>query len=255
MTFEVKNLSYRIHKRSLINHVSLTFTPGILYGILGPNGSGKSTLLKAMSRIWNPTEGELHWQGNNLLQLSRLEMSRTLSLVPQNPQIYFDYSVSHMVLMGCYSHGTRSQKAYDRMEEALEKVNASHLRDRPVSQLSGGERQKVYIARALATQAPILLLDEPTSHLDLRHQLEIWQLLRSMSQEGKLVIVAVHDLLTARRFCDQLIVLHQGRCWASGSYHEVMTPNLLNEVFGVAFDEQTQSLTITTNRYVETQRN
>jgi iron complex transport system ATP-binding protein len=141
--------------------------------------------------------------------------------------------------MGRYPYGCRSPEAHAHIEEALHQVNAWHLRHQLISQLSGGERQRVYIARALATQAPILLLDEPTSYLDLRHQLEIWQLLRKLVKRGKVIIVAVHDLLAARRYCDQLLILNQGRCQATGTYKEVMTPTLLQEIFGVVHHEDT----------------
>lgn len=237
MTLEIQHLTYYLHQQPLIKDISLAFQPGILYGILGPNGSGKSTLLKNISRIWTPTSGKLYWQGEDLLQFSRLEMSRTLSLVPQNPQLYFDFGVYRMVAMGRYPHGCRTAEAHRQVEKALHQVNAWHLRHQLLSQLSGGERQRVYIARALATQAPILLLDEPTSYLDLRHQLEIWQLLRALVKGGKLVIVAVHDLLAAQRFCDELVILNQGCCQATGRYPEIMTPHLLQDVFGVTLDE------------------
>lgn len=241
MTLRLTQLSYTLRHRSLIKEISASFESGTLYGILGPNGSGKSTLLKTMARIWNPTHGQLTWHNQNLLHFSRLEMSRTLSLVPQNPPLYFDVTAYQMVTMGRYAQGKHSSHHAHYIEEALQQVDAWHLRDQFLSQLSGGERQRIYIARALATQSPILLLDEPTSYLDLRHQLEIWQLLRTLTQRGKLVIVAVHDLLAVQRFCDQLIVLHQGRCQATGTYEAVMTPTLLQDIFGVKFKEQISS--------------
>jgi ABC-type cobalamin/Fe3+-siderophores transport system ATPase subunit len=239
MTLTIHHLSYYLHQRYLIEDIFLSFTPGILYGILGPNGSGKSTLLKTMSRIWTPTRGQLIWKGQDLLKFSRLDMSRTLSLVPQNPPFYFDFEVTHMVAMGRYPHGSRSPQATSKIEEALHRVDAWHLRHLMLSELSGGEKQRIYIARALATEAPILLLDEPTSDLDLRHQLEIWHLLRMLSQEGKLVIAAVHDLLAAQRFCDEIVILNHGRCQATGHYEAIMTPHLLQDVFGVSHNAQT----------------
>lgn len=239
MTLDIHGLTYRINNRPLIEHISLQFKPGVLYGILGPNGSGKSTFLKTLSRIWTPSEGTLLWQGEELTQLSRLQMSQTMSLVPQNPQLYFDFDVYHMVAMGRYPHGSRTSESHRQIEKALHHVNGWHLRHQLISQLSGGERQRIYIARALATQAPILLLDEPTSYLDLRHQLEIWHLLRLLLKEGKLIITAVHDLLAAQRFCDQLVILNEGKCRATGTYEEVMTPRLLREIFGVSHHDQT----------------
>jgi iron complex transport system ATP-binding protein len=200
-----------------------------------------------MSRIWTPTEGEMMWQGQDLLQFSRKAISQILSLVPQNPLLYFDFDVYHMVAMGRYPHGCRSSENHHYIEKALHQVDAWHLRDQLISQLSGGERQRVYIARALATQAPILLLDEPTSYLDLRHQLEIWQLLRTLVKNGKLIITAVHDLLAAQRFCDQLIILNRGQCQATGSYAEVMTPHLLREIFGVSHNVHSNTFELNLN--------
>ncbi len=238
MTLAIHHLTYRLNHRPLIKDISLTFNSGILYGILGPNGSGKSTLLKTLSGIWTPTSGQLLWQGQNLLQFSRIALSRTLSLVPQNPALYFDFNVYSMVAMGRYPYGCRTPEARSKIEQALCQVNAWHLRHQSLSQLSGGERQRIYIARALATHAPILLLDEPTSYLDLRHQLEIWQLLRSIAKEGKLIIVAVHDFFAAQRFCEELVILNQGHCYATGKYTDIMTPSLLKKVFGVFSNDQ-----------------
>lgn len=245
MTFEIHQLCYYINRRPLIKDISLVFEPGILYGILGPNGSGKSTLLKTMSRIWKPAQGRLLWQGQDLLQFSRIEMSRTLSLVPQNPQLYFDFNVYDMVAMGRYPYGCQSHDAHRYIQESLQQVDAWHLHQQVLSKLSGGERQRVYIARALATQAPILLLDEPTSYLDLRHQLEVWQLLRALAKRGKIVIVAVHDLLAAQRFCDRLVILNQGRCEATGNYDDIMSPNLLQDIFGVMLNTDSGSFELT----------
>jgi len=238
MTLAIRNLTYRLAQRALIEDISMEFKPGVLYGILGPNGSGKSTLLKTMSRIWQPTSGRIFWNEADLLQASRLELSLILSLVPQNPPHFFDFNVYQMVAMGRYARGSRSVEAQRQIEESLRQADGWHLRRQKISELSGGERQRVYIARALATEAPILLLDEPTSYLDLRHQLEIWQLLRILVEKGKLVIVAVHDLSAARRFCDELVVLQAGRSVAKGPYAEVMTPALLQEVFGVELEGQ-----------------
>lgn len=237
MTLNLELLAYSIEKQFLIKDISLSFQRGYLYGILGPNGSGKSTLLKTMSRIWTPTKGKIDWQGQDLLKFSRKAMSQTLSLVPQNPQLYFDFDVYNMVAMGRYPYGCRTLEAQNHIEKALHQVNAWHLRNRLFSELSGGERQRVYIARALVTQAPILLLDEPTSHLDLRHQLEIWHLLRILLKENKLIITVVHDLLAAQRFCDQLIILNHGQCQAVGSYDQVMTPKILQQIFGIGYND------------------
>ncbi len=239
MTLKTHKLTYQLKEKKLIDQISLSFEPGFVYGILGPNGSGKSTLLKTMTGIWQPTAGSLEWNGEPLLQKTRIEISRTLSLVPQNPPLHFDFSVEDIVKMGRYSHGRQIPKRDEALiQSILKKVDAWHLRKQFLSQLSGGERQRVYIARALVTEAPVLLLDEPTSYLDVRHQLEIWKLLRILAEQGKTVIVAVHDLLAANRFCDYLSILYQGKCVATGSYNTVINSTLLHSIFGIQLTNQ-----------------
>lgn len=226
------SLSYEIDGKLLIDEITLEFKPGVLYGILGPNGSGKSTLLKSLTGIWKPTNGSVLCNGELLLKKPRREISRTISLVPQNPQVHFDFNVIEIVTMGRYSFGNRH--CLNEIKKALLTVDAWHLRDRSVLHLSYGERKRVYIARALITQSPIMLLDEPEANLDIRHQLEIWQLLQMLTKQGKTVIVTNHDLVATRRFCDEVAVLNQGRCLANGSYKNVITKECLKTVFGVS---------------------
>lgn len=229
-------LNCSLEGKYLIRDISLKFFPGVLYGILGPNGSGKSTLLKTLAGIWKLSSGKVVWREKDLFLNTRKEISKIITLVPQNIPLYFDFSVTEVVLMGRYPHGTfRSNKKYELelLEWALTIVDAWHLRHRLISQLSNGERQRIYIARALMTESPILLLDEPTASLDIRHQLEIWILLRELLKSGKVVIVSNHDLSAAERFCDQIAILNQGRCIASGEFSAVMSNQLVQEVFGV----------------------
>ncbi|MBA3957680.1 MAG: ABC transporter ATP-binding protein [Parachlamydiaceae bacterium] len=226
---DTKSLSYK----KLLHAITLTFVPGRLYGIIGANGSGKTTLLKTMSGIWAPTSGHVFWQNADLLKMERRTISQTLSLVPQNPQVHFDFSVAEMVAMGRYAH--YSVQPQD-IEEALSAVNALHLKQRPISQLSSGERQRVYIARALITKAPVILLDEPTASLDVRHQEEIWLLLQRLSQQGKVVIMASHDLNAVTRYCTDMIAMQMGLCVAAEPV-SFLTPEFLRGLF---FDEKSQ---------------
>lgn len=234
---QAESLSYFRNEQPIIQDISLTFSPGILYGILGPNGSGKTTLLKLLTGIWEPTKGHILWQGNNLLQQPRREISRTISLVALNPFIDFDYTVLDIVSMGRYSHNS-SKRDQEVQEWALTVVDAWHLRKRLISQLSHGERQRVYIAQALATESSVLLLDEPTASLDVRHQLEIWQLLQNLLSQGKIVIVTSHDLIATQRFCDQVAVLNHGRCVGIGPAKTIVHSDLLQSVFGVTLDSE-----------------
>lgn len=228
---EIQNLSYKIQGKPLIHQVSLTFPERGLFGIIGPNGSGKSTLLKCIAGIWNPTEGQVICNGESLLAKERGEISRLVSFVPQSTNIHFDFAVEDVVNMGRYLHKNKNQ---DVIEWALAIVDVLHLRDRKITQISSGERQRVYIARALVTECPILLLDEPTTNLDIRHHLEIWELLKDLSQQGKLIIASNHDLRITNKYCDGIVVLNEGSCCEQGIFDSVVTESLLKKVFGVS---------------------
>lgn len=231
-SFHADSITYRLHDRDLISNVSLSFNPGILYGILGPNGSGKSTLLKALTGIWKPTSGNVYWQGKDLLKQDRRTISKTVSLVPQHTHVPFDFSVTEMVSMGLYPHGKKPSE--NILKPILITVDVWHLRDRLISQLSHGERQRVYIARALMTESPVLLLDEPTASLDIGHQQAIWELLKQLLKQGKVIIVTSHDLGAAERFCDRIAVMHQGSCIAQGIFTEIMHAQLMQLVFNIS---------------------
>ena len=234
MTLETVNLTLKRDRRLVVNNITFSFIPGLIYGLIGPNGAGKTTFCKLLTGLLNPTEGKISWRGNDLERLSRRERSQTISLVPQNPLFYFDITSIEMVAMGRYPHGMRTSDAEEVIVKVLHQVDAWHLRNKPISQLSGGEKQRIYIARALATQAAVLLLDEPTSSLDLRHQYDIWSLLNKIKGEDRVIITAIHDLHAAKKFCDHLIILNQGEFVASGPYTTVMTPAVLEEIFGLA---------------------
>ncbi len=228
---KANKLSYRLRGQLLLDGISLPFAAGKITGILGPNGAGKSTLLKTLAGIWRPTEGTVLWQEQDLLSRDRTAISQVISLVPQSPSSYFDYTVREIVAMGRYAHGGGSTPLIDN---ALRQVDAYHLQQRKISEISAGERQRVYIGRALTTEAPILLLDEPTANLDIRHQREIWHILRALATQGKVIIVSLHDFIAAEKYCDEIAVIHAGRCAGHGQYRTVMTPSLLQDVFSIS---------------------
>lgn len=227
-----QNLSYRLRGKLLIDSLNMQFKAGLIYAILGPNGSGKTTFLKTLAGIWKATSGTVQWLQRDLLSQSRQEISRILTLVPQNPQVTFDFTVKEFVAMGRYIHGT-SKSPTNCVEAVLQQVDAWQFRHRPINQLSQGERQRVYIARSLATEAPVLLFDEPVAHLDLRHQKDIWVLMKDLARQGKTILVSNHDLIHTEKYCDHLYLLHKGQCIAEGSFKEVIVPTILEEVFGV----------------------
>lgn len=233
---EITDLSYQIHKKMLLYPISHHFIPGRLYGILGPNGSGKSTFLKTMAAIWKPTQGSVWWQGQALHKKSRLEISRIVTFVPQSPRSQFDFLALDLVEMGSYARKTEASKSIAK--QCLETTGCAHLANRRLSTLSGGELQRVYLARALATQCPVLLLDEPTSHLDIRHQLEIWDLLQTLVQKDRIIIASQHDLSLAQRYCHQAIILAKGQVQAAGVPKEILSSQILAHVFGVQHTSQ-----------------
>lgn len=211
-----ESLHYTLGHRKLVRNISLSFLPGSIHAILGPNGSGKSTLLKILAGIWTPSSGRVLWGEKNLLEQSRRTISQTVALVSAAPPLPpFDFSVADSVAMGRYPHGMHSVRP-SLLDWALEQVDILHLRDRLLRQLSSGERQRVTLARAMMTETPVLLLDEPTSSLDLRQQKAIWKLLRKLAHQGKVVVVASHDLHAVRAHCDHVAYLEEGACVMHG---------------------------------------
>lgn len=235
---QLNHVSYRSGNHNLLTDIQLSFESGKLYGILGPNGAGKSTLLKTLAGLWKPTSGLVLWQGHPLHRLGRQQISQIVSVVPQSLPIAFEFTVEEMVVMGRYPHvrGAAEPRSAKLVQWALEMVDAWHLHKRLINELSHGERQRVYIARALVVESPILLLDEPTASLDIRHQMEVWDLLHHLREQGKLVIVAIHDLNACAHNCDEVVLLHEGKCVARGPVTECLTPAHLFEVFQIEID-------------------
>jgi ABC-type cobalamin/Fe3+-siderophores transport system ATPase subunit len=234
-TLKASNLCYYANGKQLLNNISLEFSTGNLHAILGPNGSGKSTLLKILTGIWKLASGSVTWNNLPLLTQKRQMISRIISLVPQNPQPSFDFLVEDLVAMGRYPYNTCYWKAKEEpvVKQALHTVDIWHLKNRNINQLSFGERQRAYIARALVTESPILLLDEPTASLDIRHQLEIWDLLQRFVKQGKIVVITTHDFSITKRYCSNIAILNQGCCVDRGDFSSVITPKLLEDVFGI----------------------
>jgi iron complex transport system ATP-binding protein len=205
--------------------------------LAGPNGSGKTTLLRVASRVLPPTAGCVRLRGRPVEELSRRELAREVAVVPQDVQVAFPFRASEVVLMGRSPHlgafGYESRDDVARAREAMERVGIEELADRSIVELSGGERQLVLIARALAQDPKVLLLDEPTAHLDLRHRIRVLALVRQFAAAGGSALVVSHDLSLAARTCDRIGLLAEGRLLATGSPHDVLTRENLKRAFDI----------------------
>ena len=224
----------------VLTQFSLDVRPGVFLGIVGPNGSGKSTLVRALSRALRPLSGAVLLDESDLYAaLSAREAARAVGVVPQETAVSLDFTVREVVRMGRAPHLPRRPFASETAEdekivaEAMRAARVEELADRTVPTLSGGERQRVLFARALAQQPDVILLDEPTAHLDLRHQAETLTLARALAHDGgKAVLAVLHDINLASAYCDVLVLLHAGRIAAQGTPEQVVTAENLQAVYG-----------------------
>ena len=226
----------------VFEELTVTITAGQMLGVIGPNGSGKSTFLKLLAGIVRPDRGTIDLFGRNVRTLSSDAVGKMLAYVPQDFQVAFPFTVQDIVLMGRYPHrhgglwdlwGWENSGDYAVAERAMAELNVLHLADHAIGELSGGERQRALIARALAQEPDILLLDEPTAFLDLNYQLEISRILHHLVEERKLTIILVsHDLNLASQYCDRLLLLDRGRLVALDQPRTVLRPDVLEPVYG-----------------------
>jgi iron complex transport system ATP-binding protein len=225
----------------VVDGVSLRLAEGALVGILGPNGSGKTTLLRLLSGTRRPTSGRVLLGGQPLDRLSRRDVARRIAVVPQETELAFEYSVMEIVLMGRHPHlGVFTVEGPDDLRiarEALAATGTAHLADRPFHELSGGEKQRIVIAAALAQSASLLLLDEPTASLDLGYQMEVSALLLRLNLDhGVTMAISTHDLNLAAAICRDLILMRDGKVLATGPTTEVLTPDNVRALYDVAAD-------------------
>ncbi|MFB3888125.1 MAG: ABC transporter ATP-binding protein [Candidatus Bathyarchaeia archaeon] len=222
----------------VLENVRFMVKTGTFLGILGPNGSGKTTLLKSISRVLKPRKGAILIDDTDVYKMKPGEVARNMAVVPQDSAITFSFTALQIVLMGRSPHlsrfQTESTKDIAIARRAMEYTRTWQFAERPVTELSGGERQRVIIARALTQEPRILLLDEPTSHLDISNQLEIMDLLKHLCVEKKLLIVGVfHDFNLAARYCDSIILLKEGQIVAAGKATDTLTSENIKNVFGI----------------------
>lgn len=237
---EVRDVTFRYRSGQGLVGVSFRVARGERVGIVGPNTAGKSTLLRLLSKVLSPERGAVFIHGRDVATVGRLALAREVAVVPQDFQVAFPFRVSEVVLMGRYPHtagGAWSARDHDVARMAMETAGIAALADRRVDELSGGERQLVSLARALSQEPSLLLLDEPTAHLDLRHQREMVETVFAASTDrGRTTILVSHDLNLAAEHCDRLLLLADGMVQAYGIPKEVMTPHQLDRAYGCAVE-------------------
>jgi iron complex transport system ATP-binding protein len=237
MRIEVQGLHARLGGREVLRGVDLMARPGELSAIVGPNGAGKSTLLRAIVGLVPPTRGTVGLDGRDAALWERSELSRALGYLPQERIVHWPLQVRVLVGLGRLPHQSFGAGESDRdraaIDAALAVADVSHLADRSILELSGGERARVLLARALAQEPRALLADEPAAGLDPAHQLALFEHLSSIAAAGRTVVIALHDLSFAARFCHNVVLVHEGCAFASGAPERVLTPQHLAAVYGI----------------------
>ncbi len=234
MRVEFDDVTVVLGGRQVVRGASLSVEPGTVVGLVGPNGSGKSSLLRTLYRAVAPREGIVRVGGHDVRALTGRQVARAVAVMLQDPSTDFDLSVHELVLLGRSPHhasfGRDTPEDLRIVDDAMRRAGIDDLADRMVATLSGGQRQRVMLARALTQQSPVLVLDEPSNHLDIRHQLELMATVRGL---GRTVVAALHDLNLAAQYCDRVVVLADGCVVADGEPSDVLTPELVRTTFGV----------------------
>lgn len=233
---ELQHISVNFGKCEILDDINANISEGHLTAVMGPNGCGKTTLLRCIGALLQPSSGQVLIDGIPVQNYSARALAQKVAFVRQQTQTDFDFSAFETVLMGRNPYQKRlqneSQADWDIVEQCMRKTNTWHLRFSTPHQMSGGELQRVMIARALAQQTPVLLMDEPVSNLDIAHQLEIMRLLRN--DGGKTILIVIHDLNLALQFCDDLMLFHSGKLLYHGPINGGLTPKNIRTVYGVA---------------------
>ncbi|WP_255991434.1 ABC transporter ATP-binding protein [Chitinolyticbacter albus] len=237
MNITVEQLRADYRERAVLADLSFSIASGEVLAIVGANGCGKSTLLRAMARLHRPAAGTVRVDGVDVWQLKPAEAARRIGLLPQFPQAPAGISVEALIAFGRYPYQglfrqwSRADEA--AVHEALIETDLVELAQRPLDRLSGGQRQRAWLAMVLAQATPVLMLDEPTSMLDLGHQVEVLSLVRRLAAGGRTVVMVLHDLAAAARYADTLVAIHDGRVLAHGAPRDVVTPGLIRTLYGI----------------------
>lgn len=237
MKLEARHITVQLGGWKIVDDVSLSVAPGELVGLIGPNGAGKSTLMRAMLGLRERAGGEVLLDGRDLFSLGGAERARAVSFLPQDRRVEWRLRARDVVMLGRYPHqsglGGATAKDHAAVDAALTQVEAMYLVDRPVQVLSGGERTRVLLARALAVEAPVLMADEPTTALDPLHQLQVMEILRGLADAGRGVLVVLHDIALAARYMDRLILMDQGKAVCDGPPGDVLSDERLGSVYRI----------------------
>ena len=237
MSIQIEQLSFSYGERQVLKDISFGAEYGQFLSVLGPNGVGKSTLFRCMLGLLTPSAGETRIDGVPISSFSAAELARRIAYIPQSHNPVFNFSVFDMVLMGTTAQtgkfGSPGPRQREAAESALKKLGIAHLKDRGYGSISGGERQLTLIARAIAQQANILVMDEPSANLDFGNRVRVMQTMRNLTGEGYCVIQSTHDPDQAYLWSDRILALHDGRVLAFGSPREAMTSSLISTLYGV----------------------
>ncbi|MCK4695713.1 MAG: ABC transporter ATP-binding protein [Candidatus Cloacimonetes bacterium] len=233
---ELINIVSGYYDKKVIRNLSANFKIGEFCALLGPNGAGKSTLLKTICGFLDLSQGEINIKGLSIKKWKQKELAKILSLIPQDFQLQFDYTVEDLVLMGRFPYlnywRNYSQKDKNIVDETLTQLDLDKFKNKLFSQLSGGERQRVSIARALVQQTEVILMDEAFSHLDINHQIEIMELLSRINKnQNKLIILISHNINLASEYCDRIVMMKQGSILADGKPEEIVTKENIHKLY------------------------
>ena len=237
LTIHLEKVSLGYGSKTILTDVSLEARPGEMLGIIGPNGSGKSTLIRGMTRLITPSSGQIFIDGQSITSIKHSELARLVAVVPQNAALPPLFTASEVVLLGRTPHlglfRYEGVKDLAIVEKAMQVTRTAHLAERKIGELSGGEKQRLVIARTLAQEPKIILLDEPTANLDINYQLETLDLIRHLCLEQKLIVIAaLHDLNLAVQYCDHLVILNQGKIYSQGAPETIVNRQTIKDVYG-----------------------
>ena len=244
MKLKVSDLTWSVGDKEIVSNVSLEINKGEFIGLIGPNGCGKSTLLKNIYRVLTPDAGTILLDDENIGGMGSKELARKMSVMIQENTVEFDMNVLDMVMLGRYAHkkmlGSMSKEDFEIARAALKEVGMADYEERTYLSLSGGEKQRILIARVLAQKADFIILDEPTNHLDIQYQFQIMDILKA---QNVTVFSSIHDLNIAAYYCDRIIVMKKGKIIHFGTPEEILTPEILDELYHIRSEVKDNTIT------------